>query len=64
MKNTSDLRSFLVDRMEGLASGKESVSQSHAIASLAKQVNTTLALELNATRLLAQNAEVSALRLK
>ena len=52
MKNTNDLRSFLLDRMEGLANGSESVAQSHAVASLAKQVNATLSLELTAMRLL------------
>lgn len=64
MNDTNDLRSFLLDRMVGLASGKESISQSHAVASLAKQVNATLALELNATRLLAQSAQIEPLRIK
>lgn len=53
MKNTAELRLFLIDRMEGLASGKESIAQSHAVAALAKQVNATLSLELTASRILA-----------
>lgn len=55
MRNTTDLRAFLIDRLEGLASGKESIAQSHAVAALAKQVNTTLALELSAHRILASS---------
>jgi hypothetical protein len=53
MQNTAQLRSFLIDRMEGLASGKESIAQSHAVAALAKQVNATLSLEIAASRILA-----------
>lgn len=53
MKNTAELRLFLIDRMEGLASGKESIAQSHAVAALAKQVNATLSLELSASRIMA-----------
>ena len=53
MKNTAELRKFLLERMAGLASGKENVAQTNAVIGLAKQVNTTLALELQAVRLLA-----------
>ena len=63
MKSTTDLRGFLLTRMENLAAGKESVAQSHAVAALAKQVNATLALELHATRLLAASANVEPLKL-
>lgn len=65
MKNTADLRSFLIDRMEGLASGKESIAQSHAVASLAKQINATLALEISASRMLSSgSASFPALTIK
>ena len=53
MNNTAELRKFLIDRMTGLASGKENLAQTQAIAALAKQINTTLALELQAVRVLA-----------
>jgi HD superfamily phosphodiesterase len=56
MKNTSELRKFLIARMEGLASGKESIAHSHAVAALAKQINATLALELAANRALQSGA--------
>lgn len=56
VKNTAELRSFLISRMEGLASGKESIAQSHAIAALAKQINTTLSLEIAASRILKTDA--------
>lgn len=56
MKNTAELRAFLIDRMEGLASGKESIAQSHAVAALAKQINTTIAMELTATRILSSGS--------
>ncbi len=52
MNNTAELRKFLIDRMAGLASGKENLAQTQAIAALAKQINTTLALELQAVRVL------------
>ena len=55
MKNTAELRTFLLARMQGLASGDESIAQSQAAASLAKQVNATLSLELQAVRLIAQS---------
>lgn len=52
MNNTAELRKFLIDRMAGLAAGKENLAQTQAIAALAKQINTTLALELQAVRVL------------
>lgn len=55
MKNTSELRTFLLQRMENLAAGKEDLATSQAAAALAKQVNATLALELQAYRLMAAN---------
>lgn len=56
IKNTAEMRSYLLERMEGLASGRETVAQCQAAASLAKQVNATLSLELQAVRLVAQSA--------
>lgn len=63
MKTTSDMRSYLLARMEGLASGKETVAQCQAAANLAKQVNATLSLELQATRLLADAQKPMSLRI-
>lgn len=63
MDNTAELRKFLVKRMEALASGQESIAQSHAVAALAKQVNATLALELSAARLLDQKVDLKCLRI-
>jgi hypothetical protein len=63
MKNTQELRKFLIARMEGLASGKESIAQSHAVAAMAKQINATLSLELAAARLIADGATPNPLRI-
>lgn len=53
MQNTAELRAYLLDRIEALCEGRESVAQSQAVAALAKQVNATLALEMQATRMVA-----------
>lgn len=63
MKNTGEVRSFLIERMVALADGKESIAQSHAVAALAKQVNATLALELSAARLLDAKVDLKCLRI-
>ena len=63
MKNTGEVRSFLIERMVALADGKESIAQSHAVAALAKQVNATLALELSAARLLDEKVNLKCLRI-
>jgi hypothetical protein len=51
--NTGELREFLLERMVKLASGEETLAVSLAAAQLAKQVNATLGLELQAARLIA-----------
>ena len=63
MKNTGEVRSFLIERMVALADGKESIAQSHAVTALAKQVNATLALELSAARLLDAKVDLKCLRI-
>lgn len=52
IKNTSELRAFLLERMVNLANGQEDLARSQAAAALAKQVNATLSLEMQAVRLL------------
>jgi len=53
VNNTGELREFLLERMIKLASGEENLATSLAAAQLAKQVNATLGLELQAARLIA-----------
>lgn len=54
--NTSELRAFLLERMVNLANGQEDLGRSQAAAALAKQVNATLSLEMQAARLLGGGA--------
>jgi len=63
MKNTGEVRQFLIERMVALSDGRESIAQSNAIAALAKQINTTLALELAAARILDEKVNLKCLRI-
>jgi hypothetical protein len=46
IKNTRDLRSYLVSQMEGVANGVVPPERSKAVANLAQQVYNTLAIEI------------------
>ena len=63
MNNTEELRKFLIARMVGLVNGTENLAQSQAVAALAKQINATLALELQAVRILANGVNAKPLRI-
>lgn len=63
LNNTADLRAFLLERMINLANGKETLAQSQGAAALAKQVNATLSIELQAARLLQGGTVIGSLRI-
>ena len=46
IKNTRDLRAYLVSQMEGVANGVVPPERSKAVANLAQQVYNTLAIEI------------------
>lgn len=46
MKNTTELRAFLVKQMDGVAGGEVNKDQAKAISNLAQQVYNTLNIEL------------------
>lgn len=46
IKNTRDLRAYLVSQMEGVANGQVPPERSKAVANLAQQVYNTLAIEI------------------
>ena len=62
IKNTRDLRAYLVSQMEGVANGQVPPERSKAVANLAQQVYNTLAIEIRFAitqdKLKASNVEV------
>jgi hypothetical protein len=46
MTNTRELRSFLVEQMQGVASGKVNSEKAKSIANLSQQIYNTLNLEV------------------
>jgi hypothetical protein len=46
MRSSSDLRSFLVRQMEGVADGKVEVVQAKSVGYLAQQIYNTINLEI------------------
>jgi hypothetical protein len=46
MKDTRELRTFLVEQMQGVASGKVNVDKAKALSNLAQQVYNTLNVEV------------------
>lgn len=44
--NTSDLRQFLLDQMDGLASGRIEVNQARASCNIAQSIYNTLRIEV------------------
>lgn len=57
IKNTAQLRAFLLDQMEGLANGKVSIEQGQAMVKLAGAVNASVAAEVNASRLMIESGK-------
>ena len=55
IENTQQLRSFLIDRMVGVASGKEPIARTNSVSRIASQITGTLALELKAAQMIAEN---------
>jgi hypothetical protein len=68
IKNTRDLRSYLVSQMEGVANGVVTPERSKAVANLAQQVYNTLAIEIRfaiaADKLKESKVEVKAIDFK
>lgn len=62
--NTEELRNFLMERMVKLITGEETLQHSQAVAALAKQANATLALELQAARILGKSETLQPLAIK
>ncbi len=50
MKNTSDLREFLLKQMEGVADGNVDIAKAKGVANLAQQVYNTLNVEIKLAR--------------
>lgn len=46
MKNTSELRAFLVEQMQGVATGEVSSEMAKAVAYLSQQIYNTINIEV------------------
>jgi hypothetical protein len=60
MKDTKELRLFLVEQMQGVASGKVNIDKAKALSNLAQQVYNTLNVEVRMATALAKAAEAGA----
>jgi hypothetical protein len=49
MNNTRELRAFLVDQMQGVATGKVNSEKAKSIANISQQIYNTLNIELKMT---------------
>lgn len=57
MKDTRELRAFLVEQMQGVAAGKVNVDKAKALSNLAQQVYNTLNVEVRMAIALAKAAK-------
>lgn len=57
MKDTRELRTFLVEQLQGVASGKVNVDKAKALANIAQQVYNTLNVEVRMAMALAKAAK-------
>jgi hypothetical protein len=55
IKNTADLREFLVTEMQSVAEGKRTPQAAKAITSLAQQIHNSLRLEMDMARFISSN---------
>ncbi len=62
-KDTKELREFLLDRMVAVANGEMGAVEARAVALLARQVNSTLMVEIAHAVGKARSGEVDSLRL-
>lgn len=60
MRDTKELRLFLIEQMEGVASGKVNIDKAKALSNLAQQVYNTLNVEVRMATALAKAAEAGA----
>lgn len=60
MKDTRELRMFLVEQMTGVASGKVNIDKAKAMSNLAQQVYNTLNVEVRMATALAKAKESGA----
>lgn len=49
MNDTKDLRAFLVEQMEGVATGKVNMDKAKSVSNLAQQIYNTLNIEVRMT---------------
>jgi len=46
MKDTKELRAFLLEQMNGVATGKTNLEQAKAVSNLAQQIYNTITVEI------------------
>lgn len=57
MKDTRDLRMFLVEQMQGVATGRVNIDKAKAVSNLAQQIYNTLNVEVRMATAMAKAKE-------